>query len=399
MNHDRWIWQAPDWPRLTFDSNDLAGLLAVARQESGRLLGKAEAIGLEERTSVEREVWSHEAVATAAIEGETLDLRAVRSSVARRLGLAHQGPAASRNVEGLLDVMENAADAWQSPLTHERLCAWHAALFPGGSLIRRLTVGEYRTEAADPMQIVSGPIGRETVHYLAVPGAAVKAGMHAFLEWFDATRDGKMDGLLRAGLAHVWFESIHPFEDGNGRIGRAIIDLALAQDARRATRLHGVDAAMQRQQDRYYDALNEAQRGGGDVTPWLDWFLRTYADACRDSIARVDEALVRARFWSDHRDTPLNREQRKVLNRMLEAGPGRFEGGLTPRKYRALTGTTNITASRHIADLVAKGVIARAEGAAGRSTHYNLTIPGWEWPVTPPASRDPPRTPAPHRRA
>jgi len=267
MNHDRWIWQAPGWPRLTFDSNGLTGLLATARHESGRLLGKAEVIGLDERTSVEREVWSHEAVATAAIEGETLDLRAVRSSVARRLGLAHPGPATPRNVEGLLDVMENAADAWQSPLTHERLCAWHAALFTGGSLIRRLTVGEYRNEAADPMQIVSGPVGRETVHYLAVPGAAVKAEMHAFLEWFNATREGRMDGLLRAGLAHVWFESIHPFEDGNGRIGRAIIDLALAQDARRATRLHGVAAAMQRQHDGYYDALNEAQRGGGPHRP------------------------------------------------------------------------------------------------------------------------------------
>lgn len=399
MNHDRWIWQAPDWPRLTFDSNGLAGLLAAARHESGRLLGKAEAIGLDERTSVEREVWSHEAVATAAIEGEALDLRAVRSSVARRLGLAHPGRAAPRTVEGLLDVMENAADAWQSPLTHERLCAWHAALFPGGSLIRRLTVGEYRNEAADPMQIVSGPIGHEIVHYLAVPGETVKAEMQAFLQWFNATRERRMDGLLRAGVAHVWFESIHPFEDGNGRMGRAIIDLALAQDARCATRLHGVAAAIQRQQDRYYDALNEAQRGGGDVTPWLDWFLRTYADACRDSIARVDEALVRARFWWDHRDTPLNAEQRKVLNRMLEAGPGRFEGGLTPRKYQALTGTPRITASRHIADLVAKGVIARAEGAAGRSTHYNLAIPGWESPVTPQSDRDPPRTPAPHRRA
>ena len=379
MNHDSWIWQSPDWPRLTFDSNDLAGALAAARHESGRLLGKAEAIGLDERSSLEREVWSHEAVATAAIEGETLDLRAVRSSVARRLGLAHEGPAAARNVEGLLDVMENAADAWQEPLTHERLCAWHAALFPGGSLIRRLTIGEYRNASADPMQIVSGPIGRETAHYLAVPGAAVKDEMQAFLEWFDVTRDAKMDGLLRAGLAHVWFESIHPFEDGNGRIGRAIIDLALAQDARRASRLHGVAAAMQRQQDGYYDALNAAQRGSGDVTSWLDWFLRTYASACRDSIARVEEALVRARFWSDHRDTPLRAEQRKVLNRMLEAGPGRFEGGLTPRKYQALTGVTKVTASRHIADLVTKGIIVRAEGVAGRSTHYNLTIPGWEW--------------------
>lgn len=379
MSEARWIWQAPDWPRLRLDAAALAGPLAVARQESGRLLGKAEAIGFEARTDVVREVWAHDAVATAAIEGETLDLGAVRSSVARRLGLDHQGAATSRNAEGLLDVMENAADAWQEPLTRERLCAWHASLFPGGLLTRRIRVGEYRNEATDPMQIVSGPIGRETVHYVAVAGAAVRAEMHAFLEWFEATRTGTLDGLLRAGLAHVWFESIHPFDDGNGRIGRAIVDLALAQDARRATRLPGIAAAMRRRQDAYYDALNGAQRGTGEVTPWLAWFLETHTAACLASGTLIDEALVRARFWTEHRETPLSPHQRKVLGRMLDAGPGRFEGGITARKYQALTGASKVTASRHLADLLEKGLIVRAEGVGGRSIYYDLAIPGWAW--------------------
>lgn len=379
MNPQRWIWQAPDWPRLSFDSGRLAGPLATARLESGRLIGKAESIRLEEQSAISRDVWSNDAVATAAIEGETLDLAAVRSSVARRLGLAHPAVGATRAVEGLLDVMENAADAWQQPLTRERLCAWHAALFPGGSTIRSIVIGDYRNAAADPMEIVSGPHGRQAVRYVAVPGAAVPAEMQAFVEWFNATRDGAVDGLLRAGLAHLWFESIHPFEDGNGRIGRAIVDLALAQDAHRSLRLNGVAAALRRQQVEYYDALNAAQRGTGDVTAWLLWFLQVYTEACRESVRLIEEALVRARFWADHRDIEINEQQRKVLNRLLDAGPGRFEGGLTARKYVAFTGVTRITASRHLADLLEKGLIVRDEGAGGRSTHYHLAIPGWEW--------------------
>ena len=272
--------------------------------------------------------------------------------------------------------MENAADDWEQPLTRERLCAWQAALFPVASNLRNLVVGEYRN-GDDPMQIVSGPHGREIVHYQAVAGSAVRAEMHAFLEWFNRTAE--LDGLLRAGLAHVWFESIHPFDDGNGRIGRAIVDLALAQDARRSSRLLGVSAAMRHRQEAYYDALNAAQRGDGDVTSWLEWFLDTYTDACRTSTALIGEALARARFWTDHRAVPLNEMQRRVLGKMLDAGPGRFQGGLTARKYVVLTGTTRVTASRHIADLLDKGLIVRAAGPSGRSTRYDLAITGWEW--------------------
>jgi Fic family protein len=376
MSQARWIWQHPTWPRLTFDATRLAGRLALAREAAGRLLGKAESIGMAERASIEREVWARDAVATAAIEGETLDLDTVRSSVARRLGLQYEGPATPRDADGLLDVMENATHDWKKPLSAKQLCTWHAYLFPAGTMLRPLRVGAYRR---DSMQIVSGPVGREKVHYEGVPAAALKQEMRAFLDWFNESRNGNADGLVRAGLSHVWFESIHPFDDGNGRIGRAIVDLALAQDAGRSTRMHGVATAMRQHQAEYYAALNEAQRGQGDVTDWLDWFLRIYTQSCRDSAALIDEALARARFWSDRRDLTVNAEQRKALNRMLDAGPGRFEGGLTARKYQGITGSTKLTASRHLADLVAKGFIVRAEGAGGRSTRYDLAIPGWEW--------------------
>lgn len=379
MTRNDWIWTSPTWPTLAFDEAALTPGLRDAREALGRLLGKAEAVGASEILCVERDVWSSEAIATAAIEGETLPLDSVRSSVARRLGIAADFAAAMpRNVEGLLDVMESAAAEWASDLTEERLGRWHAALFPAeGTALRRIATGRYRAHEA-PMQIVSGPVGRETVHYEAPPSAAVRAEMRSFLDWFNRTRTEPIDGILRTGLAHVWFESIHPYEDGNGRIGRAIVDMALAQDARAPTRLHGISSELRRRQAAYYDALNRAQRGSGEVTDWLAWFTETFTAACRASARLVDEALVRARFWADHREAALNERQRKVVNRMLEAGPGRFEGGLTQRKYIRMTGTSPATAARDIAALVKGGLLKPGVGA-GRSAHYNLAIEGWEW--------------------
>jgi Fic family protein len=379
MPRSHWIWTSPTWPALTFDQTVLLPELSRAREEFGRLLGKAESVGASQLLAVEREVWSGEAVATAAIEGEPLPLESVRSSVARRLGIAGDFAAAvPRNVEGLLDVMESAAADWEADLTEEQLGRWHAALFPqGGTALRRITTGAYRTHE-EPMQVVSGPVGRETVHYEAPPSVAVRAEMRSFLDWFNRTRKEPLDGILRAGLAHVWFESIHPYEDGNGRIGRAIVDRALAQDARAPTRLHGLSAELRRRQEAYYEALNRAQRGNGEVTEWLAWFVAAFAESCRASARLVDEALVRARFWAEHRDVPLNERQRKVLNRMLEAGPGRFEGGLSQRKYVGLTGASTATAARDIKELVQAGLLVPGEGR-GRAAHYNLAIPGWEW--------------------
>ncbi len=383
MNNGPWIWNSPNWPKLSYDARRLEEPLRRARKESGLLFGRAEAISLDERLRVERDVWSGEAVATAAIEGEVLALASVRSSVARRLGLdASLTASVPRPVEGLLDVMESAAADWDSELSAQRLCRWQAALFPaGGSALRSIETGRFRTHA-DPMQIVSGPIGRESVHYVAPPSAAVPAEMDRFLEWFKRTRDGSIDGVLRAGLAHVWFESIHPFEDGNGRVGRAVVDMALAQDAHRATRLHGVSSELRRRQHNYYDALNAAQRGSGDVTNWLAWFTEVFTEACRARAALIDESLVRARFWQEHKHLALNERQRKVLNRMLEAGPGGFEGGLTQRKYVGMTGTASATAWRDIDDLLGKGLLVKGAGA-GLSTYYDLAIPGWGWVAGP----------------
>lgn len=378
-DHGRWIWQSASWPRLQFDVDQLGTLVARADVEQGRLLGLAEAIGADELSAIERDVWVGEAVATAAIEGEKLDLQSVRSSVARRLGITPSFVATvPRNVEGLLDVMEEAAARWERELSDEHLFGWQAALFPQGySSLRTIETGGYR-KRAEPMQIVSGPIGNETTHYEAPPSSAVRAEMRTFLDWFNGTREsGAVSGILRAGLAHVWFESIHPFEDGNGRIGRAIVDMALAQAARRPHRLHGLSAEMRRQQSAYYDALNAAQRGDGDVTQWLRWFIDAFVTSCQTSTSLINESLVRARFWSAHRAVEINERQRKALNKMLEAGPGRYEGGMTTRKYVGLTRTTAVTAARDLAELVGKGLLVR-EGA-GRSTYYNLAIEGWGW--------------------
>lgn len=374
-----WVWESATWPELSYDRDALAPLLNRARACEGRLMGKADAIGTNELSYIQRDVWAGEAVATAAIEGETLDLADVRLSVTRRLGLAAASvPAVPRHVDGLLDVMEDAAANWQTDLTEERLCRWQAALFPGShSSLRDVEIGRYRSHA-EAMQIVSGPIGKAVVHYEAPPSAAVRAEMRNFLDWFNGTRrSNTVDGILRAGFAHVRFETIHPFGDGNGRVGRAVVDMAIAQDARQPFRLHGVSMEIRRRQDAYYDALNRAQRGTGDVTDWLTWFVEVFCESCQSSSRLIDEALVRARFWSQHKNVEINERQRKVLNRMLDRGPGNFEGGMTPRKYLALTGIKSITASRDLADLVTKAMLVR-EGA-GRSTYYNLAIPGWGW--------------------
>jgi Fic family protein len=346
---------------------------------AGRLRGGADAIAEDELTLIEGDVWAGDAVATSAIEGEVLDMAVVRSSVASRLGATPTLlDAAPRNVEGLLDVMNDAAANWHSDLSEERLINWQAALFPGSrSGLLKIETGSFRTHG-DPMQIVSGPAGREIVHYLAPPAAAVRAEMRSFLDWFNGTQDSAaIDGILRAGLAHLWFESIHPLADGNGRVGRAIIDMAIAQDMRSASRLHGISMELRRRQTEYYAALNRAQRGNGDATDWLMWFTRSFSESCRASIALIDEALARAKFWNQHRNVELNARQRKALNRMLAGGPGKFEGGMTPRKYIALTKAKYITANRDLVDLIAKKLLVR-EGA-GRSTYYNLTIPGWGW--------------------
>jgi len=402
------IWQHPSWPALTFDAAALAPALDQARLEQGRLLGLLGAIGLEQANAVQRELWVQEALATAAIEGEQLNLESLRSSVAHRLQLA-DAPGTDRSAEGLVQVMQDALANHGAALDLDRLCRWQSALFPGGtSGIARIAVGRVR-DHADAMQIVSGPLGREVVHYEAPPSAQVAAHMDQFLAWFESTRPtgtgtagAAVNGLARAALVHLWFESIHPFEDGNGRLGRALADMALAQDMHAQdpqanpalVRVYGMARQMLKTRAAYYDALNHAQRLRGiapdapaiDATPWVQWFVQAFTQACVASQAVVRDATEKAQFRLRAAQCHINPRQSKVLERLLDAGHvgsgGGFLGGMTTEKYAKITGTSKATATRDLADLAANGLL-RVEGV-GKATRYAVNVPGWEQPVLKP---------------
>lgn len=310
---------------MHYDVVRVGGELARAHRAQGIIEGMLASLGFEQRLELAAEAWSQDAVATAAIEGERVDLAAVRSSVARRLGVGNQdGPNAPRSVEGLLDIMDDAVRQREAPLTHERLYAWQAALFPTGySGMTEILVGAYR-EHAEPMQIVSGHIGRERVHYEAPPSERVAAEMQTFIEWFNATTEH--DTLVKAALAHLWFETIHPFEDGNGRIGRVLIDLVLARDSGEVSRLIRTSQRLLDKRRDYYAQLERAQHSQLDVTEWVLWFVEQVRVSCEEASSAVDASLAKAMFWMNHQDKVLTPRQRKVVNLLLDAGPNGFEG-------------------------------------------------------------------------
>jgi Fic family protein len=365
-----YVWQRSTWPELTLDYQRAGPALSDAR---------AQAVGIARDGQIARALMEEEVIATAAIEGERLDPAAVRSSVLRRLGLASSGPQ-DRNVDGLVDVINDATTGFDTPLDEDRLYRWQSALFPGGtSGIRRIAVGQYR-DHQDPMQIVSGPPDREVVHYEAPPSRQVAAEMTCFLRWFARTTPvpglrPEIDGLARAAIAHLWFESIHPFEDGNGRIGRAIVDMAIAQDHRATVRLYSLSRQLLESRKAYYDALNSAQLGTGDATDWVMWFAQQYSLACERSSQVIDLAIEKARFWADHANVELNERQRKVLQRLLDDGDGGFLGGLNAEKYTKITGTSKPTATRDLADLVDAGLLWTT--GQGKAVRYHVNVPGW----------------------
>ena len=378
-----YVWQQPAWPTLSADYQRAGAALSEARRLQGVVEGKAQAIGIARDGEIARAVMEEEVTATAAIEGERLDPAAVRSSVMRGLGLAAAGPR-DRSVDGLVAVINDATIAFDSPLDDDRLHRWQSALFPGGtSGLRRIAVGRYR-DHPEPMQIVSGMPDREVVHYEAPPSDRVAAEMGLFLDWFARTapvkdRAPQLEGLARAAIAHLWFESIHPFEDGNGRIGRAIVDMAITQDHPGGVRLISLSGQLLASRKGYYDALNAAQRGSGDVTDWVIWFARQYALACEHSSRVIDRAIEKARFWTAHAGIALNERQRKVLQRLLDDGDGGFLGGLNAEKYMKLTGTSKPTATRDLAHLVKAGLLwTRGRGKAMR---YYVNVPGWDHAV------------------
>ena len=367
----QYIWQNERWPELGWDSGRLLPLLGRARLAQGALLGRVRSLGLRLGEDARADMLTEEAVKTAAIEGELLDPQRVRSSVVRRLGLKEAGlPQADRSVDGLVEVVLDATQNYGRPLSAGRLKGWHAALFPSGySGLHKIRAGRWRGK--EPMRIVSGPIGKEKVHFEAPPGEAVNAEMQAFLSWWGGkSRD--IEGLLRAGLAHFYFVVIHPFEDGNGRIARALTDMALAQDEKLAVRYYSLSSRIMDERTAYYDILEKCSRGRGtDVTEWLAWFLQCFERAIAKTDKLIGNVLTKADFWGEHAAAGLNERQVKVLNRMLDAGRGDFEGGLTTRKYVGLTRTSRATAFREISDMVAKGVLRQMPGK-GRNVHYDL---------------------------
>ncbi len=339
--------------------------LAAARAS---LRARVDAIGLDDRAALALAAFQEDALGTAKIEGETLAPEGVRSSIARRLGLAEGTlPSSPRNVEGLVEVLDDATRHHGNELTAERLFGWHAALFPGGySHLRPITVGAWRREA---MRVQSGGPGSGTVHFEAPAPERVDEEVVAFLSW----RNGgtQSDSALKAGLAHLWFETIHPFDDGNGRIGRALIDMALSAGDDSLLRYYSVSAQIFEERSGYYRALEEAQRGNLDITAWLKWFLSCLLSAVHDAELRVEAATLRARLRASLPLTELNQRQTKALHRLIEHEPRGFEGGLTNAKYCSMTGASKATASRDLADLVQRGLLAVGE-ASGRSTRYSL---------------------------
>lgn len=365
-----WIWQRPEWPEFHWDSAGLAQLLAAARRAQGELSGMARLLDPDSDLRAQLEMLTSEGVATSAIEGERFDPNAVRSSLARRLGLPTAGlPTPPRSVEGLADVLIDATQKLDKAATLQMLRNWQAALFPTGhSGLTKIRVGELRGSA--PMRVVSGPIGKQRVHYEAPPRKGLERELKRLLDWFNA-RPSDIDGLLRAGVAHAWFELIHPFEDGNGRVGRAFLDRALAQDEGRSTRLYSLSARFMAVRDEYYDALQTLSHGTLDVTNWLRWFLDQIVAACADSARTVERVLAKARFWLRHGQSDLNARQRKALNALLDAGSGGFVGGMTNKKYAHLNRVSPATAQRDLAELTTRGIF-KARGG-GRGVHYELT--------------------------
>ncbi|MBI3292173.1 MAG: Fic family protein [Elusimicrobia bacterium] len=370
----KYLWQHGSWPRLSWKSESLLPLISKARLAQGKLLAKVARLGFKLSREARADILTEEAVKTSAIEGERLNRESVRSSVARHLGLPTAGlPPSNRSVDGLVEVLLEATQNYDKPLTAMRLKRWQAALFPTGySGLTRIQVGKWRGQK-HPMQVVSGAVGRERVHYEAPPGNRVEEEMRRFLSWWK-TRLGQEDGLLRSGLAHFYFVTIHPFEDGNGRIARALTDMALAQDEKLPTRYYSLSSQIMEERDDYYGVLEACQKGTGDVTEWLRWYLGCHTRAVEGAQKLIADVLAKAEFWQYRSQTAINERQRKVVNRLLDAGKGGFQGGLTTRKYVSMTQVSRATAFREISGLLEKGFLLQ-NPAKGRSASYDLNWP------------------------
>lgn len=362
-----YIWQAPDWPNWRYDLAALAQPLAEVCRAQGLLLGRLADVGMALRDQASLSALTEDVMKTSEIEGEHLNAESVRSSIARRLGVDIGAlTAADRHVEGVVELVLDATVNCQSPVTRERLFGWHAALFPTGYTgIAKINVGAWRDDATGPMQVVSGPIGRQRVHFEAPPAEQLEKETAAFLKW--ANGSSGEPPLIKAGLAHLWLVTLHPFDDGNGRIARAVGDLFLARADGSPQRFYSLSAQIQRERNAYYDILERTQKSSLDVTEWLTWFLHALHQAVGQAQLTMSAVLAKTHFWQRWAATPLNERQVKLLNRLLDG----FDGKLTSSKWAAIAKCSPDTALRDITDLLTRGVLRKAI-AGGRSTSYEL---------------------------
>lgn len=363
-----YIHERPDWPKYTWDQEKLAPKLAAVRHRQGRLIGRMEAIGFPLRKEAVLQTLTLDVLKSSEIEGEVLSPEQVRSSIARRLGMDIGGAVPTdRHVEGVVEMMLDATQNFDNPLTAERLFGWHAALFPTGrSGLHKIIVGAWRDDSTGPMQVVSGPIGHEKVHFEAPKAKRLGAEMAKFIGWANNKID--LDPVLRSALAHLWFVTIHPFDDGNGRIARAIADWALAQSENSSQRFYSMSSQIRLERSDYYDVLNETQKGTLDVTEWMEWFLGCLDRAITGTESSLAGVFRKAKFWENAAEKSINDRQRLILNKLLDG----FEGKLTSTKWAKLAKCSQDTAQRDIQALIDQKILVK-DAAGGRSTSYSLT--------------------------
>lgn len=368
--NETYIHELPEWPKFRWDNEALVPSLSNIRHRQGRLIGRMEVLGFDLQAEANLNSLTEEVVKSSEIEGEILDRDEVRSSLARRLGIEVAGLIDSdRDVDGVVEMMLDATQNYAAPLTKDRLFGWHAALFPTGrSGLARIAAGEWRTDVSGPMQVVSGPYGHEKIHFEAPDATSLDREMAVFLEWFE--REGGIDPLVKAAVAHLWFVTIHPFEDGNGRIARAIADMALARSEGIEQRFYSMSAQIRAERAAYYQTLERTQKGDLDITSWILWFLGCLDRAFTGAESIIGNVIRKGRFWEGLSGLQLNERQMRVLSRLLDG----FEGNLTSSKWALLTKSSQDTAGRDIGDLVRRGILVKNPGG-GRSTSYSLVEP------------------------
>jgi len=366
-----YLYNNQNWPIFEWNSEKLLPLLSYVRNRQGKLIGKMGALGFELRNEANLEILTQEIIKSTEIEGEILDRDQVRSSIARRLGLDISGLVYSeRNVDGIVDLMIDATKNFDKELNKERLLSWHAALFPTGqSGMYKIITGQWRDDSTGPMQVVSGALGKEKVHYQAPPAAQIENEMRIFLDWFNLEQN--TDLVMKAAIAHLWFVTIHPFEDGNGRISRALSELFLARSDEQSYRFYSMSAQIRKERNSYYDILEKTQKSGLDITNWLEWFLNCLLHAIENSEKLLEKIIYKHYFWLKNSKININDRQRKILNMLMDD----FEGVLNTTKWAKIGKCSQDTALRDIQDLIEKGILIKSE-QGGRSTNYEMKSNG-----------------------